>query len=383
MSGYEARPPHAPRGSMALGWPTIFLLLVLGVLMWRMMDVRNLNLHDPKATQRAVTARGDLAEDEQATIELFRENSPSIVHITTLAVRRDAFSMNVLEIPQGTGSGFIWSEDGHVVTNFHVVQNAQAAKVLLSDNSSWDGELVGVSPDHDLAVLKISAPRAKLRPILIGTSADLQVGQKVFAIGNPFGLDQTLTTGVISGLGREIESVTKRPIQGVIQTDAAINPGNSGGPLLDSAGRLIGINTAIYSPSGAYAGIGFAVPVDSVNLTVPDLIKTGRVERAGLGIQIAPDQVLRQLKLTGALIMGFPENSAAEAAGLKATTRNPETGEIELGDRIVAINQDPVAKGADLTRALGKYKVGDTVSVTVRRDDTEKLFTVKLQALQQ
>ena len=383
MSGYEARPPHAPRGSMALGWPTIFLLLVLGVLMWRMMDVRNLNLHDPKATQRAVTARGDLAEDEQATIELFRENSPSIVHITTLAVRRDAFSMNVLEIPQGTGSGFIWSEDGHVVTNFHVVQNAQAAKVLLSDNSSWDGELVGVSPDHDLAVLKISAPRAKLRPILIGTSADLQVGQKVFAIGNPFGLDQTLTTGVISGLGREIESVTKRPIQGVIQTDAAINPGNSGGPLLDSAGRLIGINTAIYSPSGAYAGSGFAVPMDSVNLTVPDLIKTGRVERAGLGIQIAPDQVLRQLKLTGALIMGFPENSAAEAAGLKATTRNPETGEIELGDRIVAINQDPVAKGADLTRALGKYKVGDTVSVTVRRDDTEKLFTVKLQALQQ
>lgn len=383
MSGYAQPLGNEPRRSTSFAWPVIVLLLLIGILIWRISDLRGVTVHDAQAAPRPVTARGDLAADEKSTIELFREASPSIVHITTLTVRRDRYSTNLLAIPQGTGSGFIWSEAGYVVTNYHVVQNAQAAKVVLSDNSSWDGQLVGVSPDNELAVLKIAAPAAKMRPLLIGTSSDLQVGQKVFAIGNPFGLDQTLTTGVISGLGREIESVSKRPIQGVIQTDAAINPGNSGGPLLDSAGRLIGINTAIYSPSGAYAGIGFAVPVDSVNQAVPELIKKGRVERPGLGIQVAPDQIMTQLKLTGVLIMGFSEDSAAEAAGLQATTRNSSTGEIELGDRIVAIGKEEIKNGADLMRVLRQYKVGETVTVKTHRDDSEKLYTVTLQAVQE
>lgn len=193
----------------------------------------------------------------------------------------------MMQIPEGTGSGFIWDHAGNIVTNFHVIQNADAAQVTLSDQSSWKARLVGGAPDKDLALLRIDAPADRLRPIPIGSSKDLQVGQKVFAIGNPFGLDQTLTTGVISALGREIESLTRRPIQGVIQTDAAINPGNSGGPLLDSAGRLIGVNTQIYSPSGAFAGIGFAIPVDTVNRFVPELIRYGRVIRPGIGVQVA------------------------------------------------------------------------------------------------
>jgi S1-C subfamily serine protease len=228
--------------------------------------------------ERAVTPRGDLAADEKATIELYSQSRRSVVHITTLAVRGDRLSMNVQKVPEGTGSGLIWDDAGHVVTNYHVIQHADDAIVTLSDQSSWRAKLVGAHPDRDVAVLQIDAPKDRLRPIPVGRSDDLQVGQKVFAIGNPFGLDQTLTTGVISALNREIESVTKRTIPGVIQTDAAINPGNSGGPLLDSSGRLIGVNTAIYSPSGGGSvGIGFAIPVDEVRRVVPQLIRTGHV----------------------------------------------------------------------------------------------------------
>jgi len=219
---------------------------------------------DLSALPRAITPRGDLAEEEKTTIALFRQASPSVVHITTLAVRQDAFSLDVFQIPQGTGSGFVWDNQGRIVTNFHVIRDADAAQVTLADHSSWKARLVGAYPDKDLAVLMVDAPKDRLHPIAIGTSHDLQVGQRLFAIGNPFGLDQSLTTGIISALGREIESVNRRAIKDMIQTDAAINPGNSGGPLLDSSGRLIGVNTAIYSPSGASAGIGFAIPVDEV-----------------------------------------------------------------------------------------------------------------------
>jgi len=219
---------------------------------------------DLNALPRAITPRGDLAEEEKTTIALFRQASPSVVHITTLAVRQDAFSLDVFQIPQGTGSGFVWDNQGRIVTNFHVIRDADAAQVTLADHSSWKARLVGAYPDKDLAVLMVDAPKDRLHPIAIGTSHDLQVGQRLFAIGNPFGLDQSLTTGIISALGREIESVNRRAIKDMIQTDAAINPGNSGGPLLDSSGRLIGVNTAIYSPSGASAGIGFAIPVDEV-----------------------------------------------------------------------------------------------------------------------
>jgi S1-C subfamily serine protease len=372
-------PSDRPRSSApSFGWPLLLLLLLVGVLVWRTLHRGGGELHDPTAISRPVAARGSLAEDERATIELFRNSAPSVVHITTLARQRNFFDFKVTEIPQGTGSGFIWSDQGYIVTNYHVIQDAQGANVTLNDKSTWEGRLVGTAPDKDLAVLKIDAPKERLPPLLVGSSSDLQVGQKVFAIGNPFGLDQTLTTGVISGLGREIESVTRRPIEGVIQTDAAINPGNSGGPLLDSAGRLIGINTAIYSPSGAYAGIGFAVPVDTVNRIIPQLVQHGKTERPGLGVKIADDQIARRLGLRGVLVIDFGDDSPAAKAGMKRTVRDPETGDVELGDQIIAVDQQPVKNSNDLFRILEKHKVGDNLTVTVRRGDTEKLLNVTL-----
>jgi S1-C subfamily serine protease len=313
-----------------------------------------------------VVARGDLAKDEQATIELFKKRSPSVVYITPVAFRRDAFSFNVLEIPRGTGTGVVWDEDGHIVTNFHVVEGVDRARVAYGDQA-WNARLVGTAPDKDVAVLKIDAPSNALRPVPIGTSRDLQVGQKVFAIGNPFGLDQTLTTGVISGLGREIKARTGRVIQDVIQTDAAINPGNSGGPLLDSAGLMIGVNTAIISPSGAYSGVGFAIPVDTVNRIVPQIIRHGRVVRPGLGVQIAANQLLQQYGMEGVLVLHVEQGSAAESAGMQGT-RFAEDGGINLGDIIVEVDDNKIAEAEDLFYALESRKVGDTVNVKVLRD---------------
>ena len=327
-----------------------------------------------------VVARGDLAEDEQATIELFRRASPSVVFITTIALRRDFLSMNVFEIPQGAGSGFVWDDRGHVVTNFHVIQGIERsgrAEVMLSDSSSWEAELVGGAADKDLAVLRIDAPVRTLQPLLVGTSADLRVGQKVFAIGNPFGLDHTLTTGVVSALGREIESVGGLPIRDVIQTDAAINPGNSGGPLLDSAGRLIGVNTAIFSPSGAYAGIGFAIPVDTVRWVVEDLVRHGELVRPQLGVNVAPDAWLRELGIEGALVVTVVEGSGADRAGLRPTLRGAR-GQVELGDVIVAIDGEPVRSSADLVLLLEKRRSGEQVRLTVEREGEREELTATL-----
>jgi S1-C subfamily serine protease len=329
---------------------------------------------------RAVTPRGDLAADEQATIALFRTASPAVVYITTLALKRGIFSLNLFEIPQGTGSGVVWDDNGHIITNFHVIQEAGGAQVTLADHSTWDARLVGVAPDQDLAVLVINAPPGRLQPITLGTSADLQVGQKAFAIGNPFGLDQTLTTGIISALGREIPAVTGRTIAGVIQTDAAINPGNSGGPLLDNAGRLIGINTAIYGPSGANIGIGFAVPVDTVNRVVPQILRHGRVLRPGLGVRIADDATARRLGLSGVLIFEVSPGSGAAAAGLRGTRRDDQ-GRLVLGDLIVGVEADPITSVDDLMNTLEKYKAGDTVSVAVMRAEVRLAVPVTLQAL--
>jgi S1-C subfamily serine protease len=326
-------------------------------------------------------ARGDLAADEKATIELFERTSPSVVYVTNLALRRDFFGLNVFEIPQGTGSGFVWDDAGHVVTNFHVIQGAQKAEVTLADQSRLDAQLVGVEPDKDVAVLKVNAPVGRLPAIALGASRDLRVGQKVFAIGNPFGLDQTLTTGVISALNRRIQSVTGRPIQGMIQTDAAINPGNSGGPLLDSAGRLIGVNTAIYSPGGSgFIGIGFAVPVDTVNQIVPQLIAHGRVVRPGLGVVLASDAQAQRLGLEGALVVDVRAGSAAERAGIRPTARD-ELGRIVLGDVIVAVDGEPVRSADDLRDALERRKVGDRVTVTVERADGRVDVPVELEAV--
>jgi S1-C subfamily serine protease len=319
----------------------------------------------------------ELQDEERATIQLFERASPAVVYITSIAVRRNRFSLNSTQIPQGSGSGFIWDRQGHVVTNFHVIANANAAQVTLSDQSTWDAQLVGGAAEKDLAVLKINAPASKLTPLPIGRSENLRVGQSVFAIGNPFGLDQTLTTGVISALGREIQSVAGVPIRDVVQTDAAINPGNSGGPLLDSAGRLIGVNTAIYSPSGTYAGIGFAIPAHDVSWVVPDLIRFGRVQRPRLGIELAPETVARRLGLEGAVIYRVEPGSGAARAGLQGLQED-RRGRVELGDVIVHVDGEPVKSSGDLILVLEDKKPGDTVRVGLLRGDRRVEVPVRL-----
>jgi S1-C subfamily serine protease len=332
----------------------------------------------PIPEPRAVTPRGDLADEEKTTIEIFENAAPSVVYITSLAIRQNLYGLNVTEIPQGTGSGFIWDDAGHVVTNFHVIENATSLKVMLHDHSTRNAEVVGVAPDKDIAVLRISPRRSRLAPIPIGESSDLRVGQSVFAIGNPFGLDYTLTTGVVSALGRSIRSVTNRTIEDVIQTDAAINPGNSGGPLLDSAGRVIGVNTAIYSPSGSSAGIGFAVPIDIVRRVVPDLIAHGRVMRPKLGIISASGQITRRLGVAGVLIMHVQSDSGAEAAGLRGTHQQPD-GSIQVGDIIVRVEDTEVGSLNELLDTLEDFKVGDAVEVEYIREGRTHTTNVTLQ----
>lgn len=305
---------------------------------------------------------------ELQLIEQFERLSPSVVYVTNLGIRRVGFSRDVTSIPQGTGSGFVWDKNGTIVTNFHVIKGAQNVEVTLSDGSVWEAKPVGFEPEKDLAVMDIDAPADKLFPIPIGRSSTLKVGQSVLAIGNPFGLDHTLTTGVISGLDREIRSPAKRPIQGVIQTDAAINPGNSGGPLLDSGGRLIGMNTAIYSPSGAYAGIGFAVPVDTIGRMIPELLKYGKVTKPGLGVTIASTAVTRRLNIDGVLVLNVIENGPAAKVGLRPTTRNAN-GHVMWGDILIRIDDKQLSNIDDLYRYLDLKKVGDTVKVEYLRDN--------------
>jgi S1-C subfamily serine protease len=337
---------------------------------------------EPAAAQpRAVTARGDLDPEERHTIEIFKEASRSVAYITTQVQRVDFWTRNVFEVPQGTGSGFVWDDLGHVVTNFHVVQDADSAKVTIGV-AEYDATIVGFSRDQDIAVLKIPAPRDKLVPIRVGTSNDLLVGQKVYAIGNPFGLDFSLTTGIVSALGRTIQGVSGATIFDVIQTDAAINPGNSGGPLLDSGGRLIGMNTAIYSPSGASAGIGFAVPVDTVSRIVPELIAHGRVIRPTLGIGLdagLSDYVTQRLGVEGVLIRSVSRGGGAAEAGLEGTSID-RRGTVIPGDVVQEIDGKPVKSSSDLLGRLGAYRPGDTVTLTVWRDGRTRKVRVRLGA---
>ncbi len=332
-------------------------------------------LHAPEP--RTITPRGDLGADEQATIELFRSVSPSVVYITTLNVRRDYLTLDVTAVPSGTGSGFVWDERGHIVTNVHVITSADAVQVTLGDQSSWPAQVVGIAPDVDIALLRISAPKAALKPIPVGSSNDLLVGQRVLAIGNPFGLDRSLTTGVVSALDRSIRSITGREIQGVVQTDASINPGNSGGPLLDSAGRLIGVNTAIKSPTGASAGIGFAVPVDLVNRVVPQLIRHGRVIRPRLGVQVASDAISRRFGLSGVLVLSVEPQTAAARAGLNGTRRD-RGGRLVLGDELLQLGSRPLRTAGDLSHALEQHDVGEEVPLGLRRDGKVLEVRVKL-----
>jgi S1-C subfamily serine protease len=377
-------PSRRPRRSSVSPWLTPLLTLValcallfLGFLLWSEYKAhREAQERNIYGVPREVVSRGELADVEKTNIAIYKKAKPSVVHITSIGIERDYWNMNVQEVPEGIGSGFVWDEGGHIVTNFHVIKDASAAHVTLADHTTWRASLVGAAADKDLAVLHIDAPKSKLRPIDIGKSEDLQVGQMAYAIGNPFGLDQTFTTGVISALGREIQSVTKRTIKNMIQTSAVINPGNSGGPLLDSAGRLIGVTTAIYSPSGGNIGIGFAIPVDEVNRVVPQLIKKGKLERPGLGVQILEDQSARELGVDkGALITRVYPNSPASRAGLRST-RSVSSGlhrRIRLGDIITAIDDNPVEKANDFFDILErKYKIGDTVTLTIVRDGEEQ-----------
>ena len=358
----------------------LYIFIALAVLAWLAYETVKPGLHDPRALPREIEARGDLAQDEQNTIEIFRRAAPSVVYITSIELRRNFFNLNIYEIPSGTGSGFVWDKAGRIVTNYHVISDASRLEVTLADHSSWKASLVGVAPDKDIAVLQIGAPATKLHPLAIGESKNLLVGQKVFAIGNPFGLDQTLTTGVVSALGREIRATNGRAIKDVIQTDAAINPGNSGGPLLDSAGRLIGVNTAIYSPSGASSGIGFAVPVGEVNRVVPQIIAHGKVIRPGLGVSLAPPALARELGVEGVLILDVVRGSSAERAGLRATRQ--VRGGLVPGDIIQKVNGATVRDYDTLRDAIEQYKVGDSVTLTLLREKATLDVLVTLDALE-
>jgi S1-C subfamily serine protease len=359
------------------------IAVFLSVAAWRAVPglAGRLGADERQATPRAVVARGDLASDERATIELFERSRDSVVFITTRQQVQDVWTRNVFSVPRGTGSGFIWDDAGHVITNFHVIEGASEATVRLSDGRDYKAGLVGASPAHDIVVLRIGVGFKRPPPVPLGTSADLKVGQKVFAIGNPFGLDWTLTTGIISALDRTLQDDSGPTIDHLIQTDAAINPGNSGGPLLDSAGRLIGINTAIFSPSGASAGIGFAVPVDTVNRIVPQLIRDGRYVRPALGIEIDERinrRIVAMTRTEGVFVLGVAPGSAAERAGLQAARVDSDGGFV-AGDVITGVEGRGVASVAELLGRLDDFSVGDTVRLEVRRAERTIELPVTLQ----
>jgi S1-C subfamily serine protease len=372
-------------------WP-LWTLLVLTLLLmggavacaaWALLPVAApAAAHTENAEPRPVAPVAEPGDDEKTTIDIFKAVSPSVVHVTNLGAPKDPFSLNTQETPRGTGTGFVWNENGFIVTNYHVVDGASKVRVVLADHSRYDSTRFWGYADKDLAVIWIDAPKEKLKPIAVGSSHDLQVGQKTYAIGNPFGLDQTLTTGIVSALGREIESVTGRPISGVIQTSAPINPGNSGGPLLDRSGRLIGVNTAILSPSGTFAGIGFAIPVDEVNRLAPQLIAHGKVVRPRMGVQLAEDEQAQRLGVTeGALILQVSPDGPAQKAGLRGVRYN-EDRELVLGDVVAAVDGKAIQSGADLFSALEHHKPGDTVTVTYLRNGERMEAKVTLEVVE-
>jgi S1-C subfamily serine protease len=322
----------------------------------------------------------DLLESERNTIEVFRAAGSSVVFVTNSALRRDFFQMNVTKVPRGTGSGFLWDRQGHVVTNFHVVEGGNSFAVTLADGTTRDARLIGAEPRKDLAVLRFDPDGLELQPISIGRSDPLIVGQKLLAIGNPFGLDRTLTTGIISALGREISAPGGFVIENVIQTDASINPGNSGGPLLDSAGRLVGVNTAIYSLSGGSSGIGFAIPVDTVSRIVPQLIQFGRVKRAGLGVTVLPDHIVRRWGVEGVVVREVLPGSGASRAGLRSIQLDRQ-GTVLSRDLIVGIGDQPVHSFADLANALDPYAPGDEILVLFDRNGKPHRVRLRLEEL--
>ena len=349
----------------------VALLLVPHVRRW--MEGR------VEGNPRQVTPRGDLADFEKTSIELFDRASPSVVFVTTSERVANLWTRRTYDVETGTGSGFIWDEHGHIVTNYHVIRGASSYRVEFEDKS-FGAELIGSSPDDDLAVLRIDASSDSLQPIAIGTSSDLMVGQSVFAIGHPYQLEQTYTTGVVSARGLSLTGPSGRPIDDVIQIDAAINPGNSGGPLLDSAGRLIGVNTAFYSPSGASAGIGFAIPVDTVNRVVPELIAEGQYERPRIGIGILlvlNEMFAQQTGVQGIVIASVKPGGPADVAGLQGVRQ--EGRSIIVGDVILMVSDERVTTRNELLTALGNHRRGDRVTLTILREGKEQTVDVTLR----
>ena len=339
------------------------------------------NLLGAEVHPRQVAPRGDLSAEDRATVDLFERSKRSVVHISTRQRVMDFWTRNVLSIPRGSGSGFVWDEQGDIVTNYHVISDAAEARVRLNDGRDYPATLVGASPVHDLAVLRIKVPSNRPPPLPLGSSHDLRVGQRVYAIGNPFGLDWSLSTGIVSALDRSLPG-DNGSIEHLIQTDAAINPGNSGGPLLDSAGRLIGVNTAIFSPSGANAGVGFAVPADTVNRVVPELIAYGKYRRPTLGIDMdegLTEALSAKLGIEGVPVLRIAPRSPAAVAGLKAA-RLDSDGSFVPGDIIVAVNDQPVQTVAKLLGRLDDFAPGDKVRLTVLREGRQITVNVVLAA---
>jgi len=350
---------------------TILLILLLAALLAQPYLDR---LLFAATSPRPVAARGDLAESERATISLFERVSPSVVQVVGAGPGTGAMDMEGEGVREQSGTGFVWDGAGHVVTNNHVVSGTREVAVRLASGEVIGASIVGTAPNYDLAVVRLRNTRQLPAPIAVGTSADLKVGQAAFAIGNPFGLDQSLTTGVISALKRRLPTSAGREIGNVVQTDAAVNPGNSGGPLLDSAGRLIGVTTAIISPSGSNAGIGFAIPVDTVNRVVPELIQKGRVPTPGIGIVAANEAIATRFGIEGVVVVRAVPGSPAAEAGLHGIDRAGE-----LGDVIVSANGQPTRRLSDLTDQLEAVGVGREIELSVKRNDRSITLRVRVE----
>lgn len=316
-----------------------------------------------------------LTRDEINNMEIFSRVSPSVVHVTNQQVVRRRFTRNVMEIPRGSGTGFVWDDSGLIVTNYHVIHGATKVTITMQSGEYYDAELVGYAREKDIALLRIDAP--DLKPIIVGDSSGLVVGRKVLAIGNPFELDTTLTVGVVSALGREIKSLDNRTIKNVIQTDAAINPGNSGGPLIDSYGQLVGVNTSIISPSGGSAGIGFAIPINTVKKIIPQLLQHGRLFRPILGIEPLSDNIAQRFRVKGVAILAVQQGLPADKAGMVGI-REDNQRNLYLGDVIIAVDDEPVINEDTLLSLLEQYKPGDIVKVTTLRDDEIMHYEVTL-----
>jgi S1-C subfamily serine protease len=393
MSPDPTAAPRRPRRSKSADLGSLVVAVLIGGLLgaavlWFLSTMAARNTappHDPEAQPREVAPRSPFDPDEQEAISLFKDAKDCVVNVdTVLLVRR--LDMRIEQQQAGTGSGFVWDDDGRVVTNFHVIRDAivnrLSIRVVLADRSAWDARVVGAAPDYDLAVLQVPAPKDRLKKIKVGTSKDLEVGQKVYAIGNPFGLSLTLTKGIVSALDRAIESPGDEPIAGVIQVDAPINPGNSGGPLLDKDGRLIGVNTAIKSPSGGNVGIGFAIPVDTVNTVVPELIRSGKLFKPDIGVRLVDHRRLRRAGFPkGVMVQDVVPNGPAAKAGLRGVRVDRQTGDVQPGDLILAINGDEVKDNTEFERVLRALPIGGTAKLTIERDDRQLEIEVAVRGV--